>query len=204
MYGGAAIAASPSWAGWPTAATTSSTFTDQPVCEPISLSTALLIGGTALEVGSTVSNHVAQGKAAKANKGAALQEMRLNQYDAGVRQQEELKAATQAKTEGARQGLSARAQLRSSAAEAGVTGNSVDMLEGDMVRDEAAYLRSIEDNTEVTLDQLQRVKMGASANAQNRINQVQKPSLLGTAAQVGSTIYGSYERLRLRRPASGS
>lgn len=170
------------------------------MCDPITVSTALAIGSFAVSAGSAVLNKKAQDKAASENKTAALEDKRISQYDASIRQQEEMTSGRRAIEAGMRQGREAKAAARASAGEAGVTGMSVDMLLGDIDRDQAAYTQSIEDQTVVTLDQLQRIKQGAGALAQNRINAVQPGSWLSTGVQVAGAGVDLYSTLRLRRP----
>jgi hypothetical protein len=166
------------------------------MCDP----TGLAIASFALTAGSIYKNHRDQKKAAQDNREAANSDRVLAMYDASLRGQEEIAAATRAIQAGRAQGSAVRAEITASAGEAGVVGQSVDMLLDDVHRDEAAHVQSIEDNTQVTLDQLQRVKAGATALADSRINSMRGPSAFGTGLQIMGAGLDLYGTLRLRQP----
>jgi hypothetical protein len=156
----------------------------------------------ALQAGGAIAAHRAQARANRENQKAALADLRLQQYDAGLRQQEEMIAGSQAVRQVRREGTATRADASASAASAGVSGMAVDFLLGSITANESAAVENLEAQTEVTLAQLQRVKQGAHATAQNRINAVPSPSLLATGAQVLGAGIDLYGRMRLSRPTT--
>lgn len=165
------------------------------MCEP----TTLAVAAFAFSAGSTLLNHRAQGQAAEANKEAAEEAYAVNSRDLGIRQQEEMKAAARQHLQGRRQAREAKSTLDVSAGEAGVSGFSVDALRGEIERDEGAFLHTVDENAVVTIEQLQRMKEGASATAQSRVNAVASPSLLNTGLQIGAAGLDLMSSLRLRR-----
>lgn len=169
------------------------------MCEP----TALAIGSFALTAGGEIASHKGQRKAAKENKRAALADLRIQQHDLSLRQQEEQAASAREIDQARRQGREARSFGLATAAEAGVAGLSVDALLGDILRDEVSAVETLETNTTITLDQLQRMKAGAAATAQSNINAVQGPSVGATALRIGGSALDTYVNTRARKSPTG-
>lgn len=167
------------------------------MCEP----TTLAVASFAVSAGSAVASHISQQKASKAAEKSAMQNLRLQHHDLAIRQQEEMQAVSREIQAGRRRGAEARSAAKASAAEAGVGGISVDLLLGGIERDEAEYVQSLEDNAVITLDQLQRMKLGASAGAANRIAANPQPSVFGTGLTIGGAGLDLATRLKVRKPA---
>lgn len=91
----------------------------------------------------------------------------------------------------------AAATTRVAAGEAGISGLSVDALLGDIYGASARHADEVNQQTEWTVQQLQREKEGISSNAQDRINSVQspvisRPNFLDLGLRIGSTAANSY------------
>lgn len=166
------------------------------MCEP----TSIAIASLALTTGGAIANHVADGKASKQARKSAEEDHKLKTHDIGKRQQEELLATQREIIAGQRQAREATGMARLSASEAGVSGMSVDLLMGDIARDESDYTQSVEMNSVITLDQLQRMKAGANAELASRKNATQGPSAAATGIAIGGSALDTWGRMRLRRP----
>jgi hypothetical protein len=153
------------------------------MCDPVTI-----IAGTsaALSIGSTVAGHKAQKKAAKENARAAGEADRLNRADLSARAVEEQQAAQSLIEEAGRQTAEQRGLATASAAEAGVTGMSVDLLLADLDRAKGVHKTSVTKNLANVEAQLGREKQGSVAQRQSRINALTGPSLGGSALQVGA------------------
>jgi len=155
------------------------------MCEP-----ATIIGGIALasQIAGAIGEHKAQNKAAEENKVEALKSLRLTERDISARQSEEQKSFAGAINESEGQLQEATGQARTSASEAGVSGMSVDLLLGDLDRQGADYKQSLRDQMVISIDQLQRMKSGATAQAQSRINQVPRANPFATGLRIGGAV----------------
>lgn len=149
------------------------------------LGTILAAAALAIEGISAVADHKAQEDQAKATRESAQRALQLTRRDLAIRSIQETRAASQSVLQGQRYARQLRGTARASAAAAGVAGRSAEALVADITRGEAEYIQSVRNNLVVTLDQLQRLREGAEAEAQSRINQAQGPSLLNTALRIG-------------------
>jgi hypothetical protein len=165
------------------------------MCDP----TALAIGTFAVQAGGQIAEHNAQAKNSKENKRMAMAGLATQTRDLGIRQQEEILSASQETQQGQRQARIAKALTEASAAEAGVSGASVNAALADIDREEAEFRGAMALQTTVTLDQLQRMKEGAAVSAVARARGVPEPSVFGTALGVGSAALGSYSRYQSTR-----
>lgn len=165
------------------------------MCEPTTLAAASF----AISAGGAIANHQAQGKSKRANDAEAKRAYAVESRDISLRQQEEMKAASRQKSQGRRQAREAQSALAVSLGEAGVSGLTSDMLRGEIEGDEGAYLHTVGENEIVTIEQLQRMKAGASAGAQARINAVASPSILNTGLQIGAATIDLGDRLAIRK-----
>lgn len=161
--------------------------------------TSIAIASFALTAGGTIASHVSEAKAAAKAREAAEKDHAIKTHDIGKRQVEELLATQREITAGQRQAREASGMARLSAAEAGVSGMSVDALLGDIARDESSYTQSVQQNSVITIEQLQRMKGGADAELYSRRNAAQGPSTAATAVQVGGSALDTWGRMRLQR-----
>lgn len=138
----------------------------------------------ALKIGSAVAGNKAQAKAAKANTAAANSAFQNTVEGINLRQNQEQDAATQTILSADRQARGADARARVSAGEAGVAGASVDALLGSILRDKLDFEAVTTRNTENTIQQLEREKLGAAATRDSRIAGVPKPNPFLTGLQI--------------------
>ena len=172
------------------------------MCDPVSATVAVV--GTGLRIAGDVAQHKAEEKQSKAVARAARRDEKLQLYDIGQRAQQEARAASVQIDEINRAGRSAQSAATVGANEAGVVGNSVDLLLGDIERDTAVARLDTQDNLMVTIDQLQRMKQGVRADATNRIEGTSGPSTLATGLKIGSSLLGAADFYIRTRPPSGS
>lgn len=98
----------------------------------------------------------------------------------------------------------AAATTRVAAGEAGISGLSVDALLGDIYGASARHADNVNQQTEWTVQQLQREKEGIASNTQDRINSVsapiiQRPNFLDLGLRIGSAAldsYSTYKKLK--------
>ena len=115
------------------------------MCDPLTI-TAVALG--AAQAGMSIQGQKQQAKAQEKmqkNASAAEQQRHLQQMSASrIRERQEMTSAAQAIQASTKKAREARATGRVSAAEAGVSGLSVDALMNDMTRKEAEYSFSIQ------------------------------------------------------------
>jgi hypothetical protein len=163
----------------------------------------MLIVAGALEIGSQVSNHIAKGKEAKANKAAALTSMREQFSDVNAREIEEQKAAANMILSGVRQKQSAQGTALAAAAGANVGGLSVQALLHTIEADASDYTDSVQENLEMVKRQALRDKRGIFAGTYSRINSVQPASIIGTGLRIGGTAVDLYGKYKSTQPNNG-
>lgn len=149
------------------------------------LGTILAATQLAVGVGSAILSHKEQADAAETARREAQRALRLAYRDLSIRAMEETTAARQSLLMARRQAGQLRGTARASAAEAGVAGRSADAILADISRGEGEYTQSVQNNLVITLDQIQRLREAAESEAQTRISQYPRPSLLGTALRIG-------------------
>jgi hypothetical protein len=153
----------------------------------------------ALTIGGAVADHVGKNREAKAAEASIQQSLRLQRRDLSIRSVEEKQAAGQGRTLAERQAMGALGATRASAASAGVRGDSVDALSAEIEGDLARTFQSIDFNLVASLDQIDRVRAGAEANAQSQINSLERPSLMRTMLRAGGgalDAFSTYQRFQ--------
>lgn len=154
--------------------------------------------GMAVGIMSSVAQFQAQSQQAKAqeatyqaNKANAEHAMRINYSQLNLRQVQEGEKVTQESQKAAIDVAKAKAQFRTNAAEANVSGLSVDNVVSDIQRQGAFEDSGRKYNYRSTIHQLQKEKEAKQAEAHGRILSVprgQKPSALGLVAGIGSSL----------------
>jgi hypothetical protein len=120
------------------------------------------------------------------------------QYDAlGARQVQETLAATQSVTEVHRQALEAKGRVRTSAADAGVSGASVDALYSDFERQELDYQTASKRNQAFRDEQFDLERKAVRSGLQSRIASAQPspvtvPSWFGAFLKIGANVQQSF------------
>lgn len=187
------------------------------MCDPVSLSIAgLALAGTTSTIGY-IQQHRAATKAADenaaffdANKKAAIDAEVLQSREIGLRQSEELLASATAQQDINLSEEAALSTARVSAAEAGITGHSVDAVLNDIATQGSKERQRMQTNSELQQQQLQREKEGVLAQAQGNINTVRQadirqPSILTPILATSGAALNSLDYLaqrRLRRPTT--
>ena len=153
---------------------------------------AILAGAQlAIGVGKAIAGHKGQQKQYFQNKRSALKNLQLTNRDLTIQTIERTIARRQSEDEA---GLALQQSLgtsRAAAAASGVAGASVEAIDQSLVRDFGRFKDTTAFNFELTLDQVQRLREQAGAQAQDQINQVQRPSLLNTALSIGGSVLGA-------------
>lgn len=166
--------------------------------------TAFMLGSAALKIGGALFGGGAARKAAKANAAAALSAFDLQLDDLAAREIEERAAAAQAVSMARREALSASSSTKVSAAEAGVAGGSVDAMLNDIIRAQGEAVDSIQQNLEMTEDQIHRQRRGAAADYIARKNQVQAPNAFATALRIGGAALGAVTSIAGNSPTTST
>lgn len=130
------------------------------------------------------------------NRIAAAQARDLKIQSLNQRAIQESEAAGEAKQKQAIEALELRERAVVAAGEAGVTGSSVDNLLNEYTAQRLRGVTTINRNLENVERQIELEKMGASAEAESRINsmpQGTQPSLLAAAISAGASGYATYK-----------
>lgn len=131
--------------------------------------TALAIGSFALEAGKGVAGAIGQNKAKKANTENALASLRLTNADISARVNEETAASLGLKQNIGEQAADLSSTARTSAAESGIAGGSVDALVRSILMQAGTASTDVDQNLANTLRQSERQRRGAEAEAESRI-----------------------------------
>lgn len=164
----------------------------------------------AISAASTAAQYVGQMQAAEAqnatyeqNRIAATKAQELSWQQIDTRTIQEREAAATEKANTAREVRAAQATAKVAAGEAGVGGLSVDMLLGDIAGRYGRYASGVDTQTDWSVAQLQMEKRGVAAQAQDRINSVErgrKPSLFDAGLRIGAAGIGyAADRERIKR-----
>lgn len=131
------------------------------------------------------------------NRISAAQARDLKIQTLNARAIQESEAAGEAKEKQAIEALEKRERAVVAAGEAGVAGGSVDMLLADYTAQKLRGVTTINRNLENIERQIELEKMGASAEAESRINsmpQGTQPSFLAAAISAGASGYATYKQ----------
>jgi hypothetical protein len=166
--------------------------------------TLLTLGSFALKVGGDVANHIAQNKSARANEVEARAAETRQINDINVREMQEKQAASQQIEAAARSTRTALSSAQLSAGEAGVTGASVDALLNTIGAEGSTATQNIKLNQENTNQQLERQKLGVSAEADSRVNSVPKSNPFALALRIAGAGVGLATQFQSRAtPSAG-
>jgi hypothetical protein len=150
-------------------------------------------------IASKIAGHLAQRKEAERQELAANRAFLDTLLTLNQRLAEEQMASRRQIEEGQRALTGIKSRALASAAEAGVSGISVQLLEGDLARQGAEFAASIRENLEMVRRQIGREVRGAELRRESRIAEVPGPSLVGTALSIASAGAGAYTTFRARR-----
>jgi hypothetical protein len=185
------------------------------MCDPVSIS-IISLGLTAT---SAISSYVGQRNDAQriqaentayynANKQAAINAAVLNDHELTLRQSEELLATAVQQHDVQAQVSNAASTAKVAAAEAGLSGNSIDAVINDVRNQGSLELGRLQENSELQQAQLQRQKDAALVEAQNNINtvrqvDVRQPSLLTPILQIGGGALSAADQYLSRSSRGG-
>lgn len=162
---------------------------------------AILAGAQlAIGIGKSIAGHQGQKKQYFENKRAALQNLTRQNQDLTIRRIEETIALRQQEDEAGLALMASQGTARAAAAASGVTGASVEAIDQSLVRDYGRFRDTSAFNFELSMDQIERLRLQAGAQALDQIRQVQRPSLLATALDIGGQVAGvANQQYRLRK-----
>lgn len=165
------------------------------MCDPMTMIAA------AISVASGTAAHIGQQQQAKAAAQMAERAYRLDREAAIARQGEEASATAQRLLDNQRAALRANATATVSAGEAGAYGNSVNrLLQSIGMQEGTVYSREMT-NLANTNRSLEFQNRSAQVRRDNTIIQNPKPSLLGTALNIGGDVFNAYDRFNPKPPA---
>lgn len=154
------------------------------MCSPLHVAGAALL----INVGSEVARYTAQNRASAANARAARAAREAETRDITLRQIEEGIAASRSIQDVSRQATQSSGLAIAAAADAGVSGGSLQALLGDIEAEEGRARSDIVDQYVVTFDQLERMKEGAFAREASRIAGVPRASAVSTGLMIGGSV----------------
>ena len=150
---------------------------------------AILAGAQlAIGIGKSIAGHQGQKKQYFENKRSALRNLTLTNQDLTIQSIEREIAMRQEQDQA---GLATQVALgtsRAAAAASNVTGASVAAIDQSLIGDLGRFRDTTAFNFEMTMDQIERMREAAGAQALDQIRQVQRPSLLNTALDIGSSV----------------
>lgn len=150
---------------------------------------AILAGAQlAIGIGKSIAGHQGQKKQYFENKKAALRNLMLTNKDLTIQSIEREIAQRQQESEAELSLMQSLGTSRAAAAASGVTGASIEAIDQSIVGDFGRFRDTTAFNLEITMDQIERMREAAGAQALDQIRQVQRPSLLNTALNIGSTV----------------
>jgi hypothetical protein len=156
---------------------------------------AILAGvSLGLEVVGAVQKHRAQNEAERTNRRFALDNLRLERRDLGIRSTEEQRSAARQIDQILIDMGIVEGQIGASAATGNVRGQSVRAQALDLRRRSAGQIDAVRDQTQLTLDQLQRLRESASLRAEAQIAQVPGASIFGTGLSIAGAGLNYYSR----------
>jgi len=154
----------------------------------------LILAGVSLglEALGAVEKHRAASKQAAAQRRFATESLALERRDLAIRATEEKRATARAIDELMLEVGLTEGQIGASAAAGNVRGQSVRALSQDLAASQGREIETLQTQTQLTLDQLQRLREGAALRAQANISANQGPSLLATGLNIAGSALRAY------------
>jgi len=181
------------------------------MCDPVSIGIATI----GLTAGSSALSFMSAKKDAQkaaldnkhnyeANKQAAIDAAMLNEHELSLRQSEEFLANSAQLQDMTRQETANLSTTTVSAAEAGVSGNSLDAVLADIKGKSSLNKTRLQENSQMRTDQLGRDKESVLVEAKNNIatvrqTNVRQPSILTPIFQTGAAALGAYDQYQQRQ-----
>lgn len=163
------------------------------MCEPISLTalgiTAGELAAASLAVGvlSAGASFAQQADQASKTDKAAKENYAQQSEALKVQYEQTQKQATDDMSERAREAMIERARLRVIGGESGLSGGSNDRIENESQFNLGTDIASIESNRQNSMRQLKEEGKSLRAGSQSQINQIKRPSLIGTGLQIAGS-----------------
>lgn len=157
------------------------------MCEPTTIAIAALAIGTASAGMSYMQQSQqasAQRKATEENYAQQMKALQL-QYDQTNKQTADEMSVR------AREAMIESARLRAISGESGLAGISNDRIQNESQFNLGTDIASIESNRQATLKQLHQEGKSIRAGNQSQINQIKRPSLIGTGLQIAGVAASS-------------
>jgi hypothetical protein len=169
------------------------------------LPVVLALASLALSSTGEIAGHIAQKKAAAANRKAALEDLRLGSADIAARRAEEGQATALDIVNANTTSLLEQGTLAVNFAENGVTGATAQAAQGVAQRGLLDFTTTAKQNLRLTNNALDRQQQSLQAQAQQRIAGVQSPSKLATGVRLaGHGISAATQIHNIRQPRLGS
>lgn len=171
------------------------------------------LAGASFAIGAVqaVSKHQAANEDANAMEKYQAQERYNAEYDRnqkynqiGLRQQQEVDSASQALFDNDIRAVQARATADASAADSGVSGNSVESVARNVYAQQGRIDSSTVRNNSMTVAQLQNEKEAANTQYLSRLNQpaIKRPSTLGLGLEIAGAGVQAYDMYKRRKDGS--
>lgn len=166
------------------------------MCDPLSMiGLAVSATTTGLSYQAEASAAQQQNRLYRENAMRANETARQQMFDTQQRMIQEQEAGAAEKIDTMREAREARATAEAAAGEANVSGLSVEALMREFSGREAAFNDRVDQNTDWSMRQLNNEMRGVRANAEDRINSVQraaKPSFFDAGLRIAGAGLGSY------------
>lgn len=157
------------------------------MCLPLVAAAVAAIG-----IAGDVAKGLAQDKAAKKNKAAAMMAHITSLNDLSQREVEETIAAVNEKDTAARKATSVIGRTTTASAEAGVGGNSVAAILHSVDADRANFDERIDVNLATERRQIERERAASDSQTQSRIDSVQPNNWTATGLSIGGALASAY------------
>lgn len=170
------------------------------MCVPLA---PVLVGvSLAVKAGEAIADHKAQKKQSKATEEAAKRAQVIERNAISTRQIEEGSAASRRLRDLRLEAESREGLIAASAGGAGVTGNHVAQLMGDLEGSVGRAASDILDSYTATISQLDRRKVETDARAAARIAGAPEPSVLATGIRIGGAVTNAVSDFQSIRAAN--
>lgn len=167
------------------------------MCEPVS--DTLLIASMAMSAAGTAEGYIADSKQHKAVVKDAKAANTVEQNQISTRESQEQTSARHDVGLANDQAMSSEAMARLSAMEAGVKGNSADAVVGNVEAGRSRYVTSVNENLDMTDQQLEEQRLGADASMKARINGAPAPDPLAAGLQILGAGVNTFSKIYDRR-----
>jgi len=175
------------------------------MCEPVTITTAATYAAVAIAAASAATSYVSQEKSAAAQTRNAQEAYDSEVVQTKNTQVEATQASATAQSERARQAMVETAHLQALANESGTAGGSNDRVTNEANFNAGTDLATMQANAASSQRQLVNQLNGGYATAEQRMSNIQQPSLIGAGLQIAGAATSAYaSRANANARASGS